>query len=93
MKRVKTIISISIVLFSLCNIYSCREDEMDIIPENKTSVVKTNQERNFESKKTDSSNATTNLLFDENGNQIADPPPRDKDQWRIPSQEILGQRK
>ena len=86
MKRVKTVISISIILFSLCSSYSCRADEMDIVPENRTLVENINQGSHLEKSGTDSAQTKTAPLFDENGNPIADPPPRDKDQWRHKSQ-------
>ena len=81
MNTTKTIISISIVLFALSSIYSCRQDEMDIVPNNE-SLVSAEKKNNVSSKSGDTLQASENLHNDQGGSEVADPPQKDKDQWR-----------
>jgi len=76
-----TVISLSIILFSLCALQSCKQNEMDLAPENNSLVEKEYQQKVYLKKESDSMQTKTNLHFDENGNVIPDPPPKDKDQW------------
>ncbi|WP_124535610.1 hypothetical protein [Chryseobacterium sp. KBW03] len=78
----KTIISISIILFSLCSMESCRQDEMDMAPENTSLVQKGKQKTTYQKTENDTVKTASNLQLDESGVEIADPPPKDKDQWR-----------
>lgn len=75
-----TVISISIILFTLCALQSCRQDEMDIVPKSKSLAEKENQQKLY--LENDTLQTTSNLSFDVNGNEIKDPPPKDKDQWK-----------
>lgn len=77
-----TVISLSIILFSLFAAQSCRQDEMDIAPENNSLVEKEYQQKVYLKTASDTMHTTANYHFDENGNIIPDPPPKDKDQWR-----------
>jgi hypothetical protein len=54
---------------------------MDQRPENNSLAEKENQQKLYLKTEKDTMQ-TTNLHFDENGNEIKDPPPRDKDQWK-----------
>ncbi|WP_157761366.1 hypothetical protein [Chryseobacterium camelliae] len=78
----KTVISISIILFSLCSTESCRQDEMDMAPENTSLVQKGKQKTTYQKTENDTVKTASNLQFDDSGVEIADPPPKDKDQWR-----------
>ncbi|PUV24403.1 hypothetical protein [Sphingobacterium athyrii] len=80
MKKTK-VISLSIILLSLSVLHSCRQDEMDIAPENNNLVEKEYQEKVHLKTENDSTQTTASLYFDEKGNEIVDPPPKDKDQW------------
>lgn len=77
-----TVISISVILFTLCTMHSCRQDEMDLRPENNNLAEKENQQKLYLKTEKDSMKTTSDLHFDENGNEIKDPPPKDKDQWK-----------
>ncbi len=77
-----TVISISVILFTLCTLQSCRQDEMDLGPENNSLAEKENQQKLYLKTEKDTMQTTSNLYFDENGNEIKDPPPKDKDQWK-----------
>ncbi|WP_353151558.1 hypothetical protein [Chryseobacterium sp.] len=77
-----TVISISIILFTLSALQSCRQDEMDLRPENNRLAQKENKQKLFLKTENDTLQTTANLQFDENGNEIKDPPPKDKDQWK-----------
>ncbi len=72
-----------IILLSVCVLQSCRQDEMDITPEHHHLVEKTSRQRLYLKTENDTMNATSNFTFDENGNEIVDPPPKDKDQWKF----------
>ncbi|MGG7466769.1 hypothetical protein [Chryseobacterium arthrosphaerae] len=45
-----TVISISIILFSLCTLQSCRQDEMEIVPEKNSLAEKENQQALFKNR-------------------------------------------
>ncbi|WP_333621043.1 hypothetical protein [Sphingobacterium multivorum] len=77
-----TVISISIILFTLCALQSCRQDEMDIVPESSSLAEKENQQKLYLKTENDTLQTTSNLSFDVDGNEIKDPPPKDKDQWK-----------
>ncbi|WP_123868082.1 hypothetical protein [Chryseobacterium lactis] len=77
-----TVISISIILFTLCTLQSCRQDEMDIVPESKSLAEKENQQKLYLKTENDTLQTASNLSFDVDGNEIKDPPPKDKDQWK-----------
>lgn len=77
-----TVISISIILFTLCALQSCRQDEMDLVPESNSLVEKENQQKLYLKTENDTLQTTSNLSFDVDGNEIKDPPPKDKDQWK-----------
>ncbi|WP_241282645.1 hypothetical protein [Chryseobacterium timonianum] len=77
-----TVISISIILFTLCGLQSCRQDEMDLVPESNSLVEKENQQKLYLKTENDTLQTTSNLSFDVDGNEIKDPPPKDKDQWK-----------
>ncbi len=77
-----TVISISIILFTLCALQSCRQDEMDIVPESKSLAEKENQQKLYLKTENDTLQTASNLSFDVDGNEIKDPPPKDKDQWK-----------
>ncbi|WP_312336265.1 hypothetical protein [Sphingobacterium sp.] len=77
-----TVISISIILFTLCALQSCRQDEMDIVPESNSLAEKENQQKLYLKTENDTLQTTSNLSFDVDGNEIKDPPPKDKDQWK-----------
>ncbi|WP_394678734.1 hypothetical protein [uncultured Sphingobacterium sp.] len=77
-----TVISISIILFSLCTLQSCRQDEMEIVPEKNSLAQKENQQKLYLKTENDTLQTTSNLSFDADGNEIKDPPPKDKDQWK-----------
>ncbi|WP_156167757.1 hypothetical protein [Sphingobacterium sp. Ag1] len=77
-----TVISISVILFTLCALQSCRQDEMDIAPETSSLAEKENQQNLYLKTETDSLQTSSDLQFDGDGNEIKDPPPKDKDQWR-----------
>ncbi|MCL1666548.1 hypothetical protein M2T82_00580 [Elizabethkingia ursingii] len=77
-----TIISISVIIFTLSTMQSCRDNEIDPEPENKVLSEKIRTEN--VNKKTDSDSLQTapTYLVGENGNETADPPPKDRDQWK-----------
>lgn len=77
-----TVISISVILFILCTLQSCRQDGMDFGPENNRLVEKEYQQKLYLKTEKDTMQTTSNLQFDEDGNEIKDPPPKDKDQWK-----------
>ncbi|WP_286770930.1 hypothetical protein [Sphingobacterium sp. 40-24] len=77
-----TVISISVILFTLCTLQSCRQDEMDLRPESNSLAEKESQQKLYLQTEKDTMQTTSNLYFDENGNEIKDPPPKDKDQWK-----------
>lgn len=77
-----TVISISIILFTLCALQSCRQDEMDIVPESNSLAEKENQQKLYLKTENDTLQTASNLSFDVDGNEIKDPPPKDKDQWK-----------
>ncbi|WON94339.1 hypothetical protein [Sphingobacterium sp. UGAL515B_05] len=77
-----TVISILIILFTLCALQSCRQDEMDLVPESNSLVEKENQQKLYLKTENDTLQTTSNLSFDVDGNEIKDPPPKDKDQWK-----------
>ncbi|EFK36068.1 MULTISPECIES: hypothetical protein [Chryseobacterium] len=77
-----TVISISIILFILCTLQSCRQDEMEIVPEENSLAEKENQQKLYLKTENDTLQTTSNLSFDADGNEIKDPPPKDKDQWK-----------
>lgn len=77
-----TVISISVILFTLCTLQSCREDEMVLIPESNSLAEKENQQNLYLKTETDSLQVPLDLQFDGDGNEIKDPPPKDKDQWK-----------
>lgn len=77
-----SVISISIILLALYSLQSCRQDNMDTVPENNSLVEKEHQQKLSLKSTHDSLATTSELQFDENGHEIADPPPKDKDQWR-----------
>ena len=55
---------------------------METLPENNSLVEKEYQQKLSLKSANDSVVITSEIKFDENGNEIADPPPKDKDQWR-----------
>ncbi|MDQ1805023.1 hypothetical protein RAH57_13570 [Chryseobacterium sp. CKR4-1] len=77
-----TVISISIILFTLCALQSCRQDEMQIVPEGNRLAEKENQQKLYLKTENDTLQTTSNLSFDVDGNEIKDPPQKDKDQWK-----------
>lgn len=77
-----SVISISIILVALYSLQSCRQDNMDTSTENNSLVEKEYQQKLSLKSVNDSIVTTSEIKFDENGNEIADPPPKDKDQWR-----------
>jgi len=81
MKKTK-IISISIILVSLYALQSCRQEEMDQIPENDLSVEKNYTKKEYMKNENDSLKSNSVVQFDEHGNEIIDPPPKDRDQWK-----------
>lgn len=62
--------------------HSCRQDEMDLRPENSNLAEKEIQQKHYLKTEKDTMKTTSDLHFDENGNEIKDPPPKDKDQWK-----------
>lgn len=54
---------------------------MDIVPNNE-SVINTEKKNNVSNKSGDTLQASENLHNDQGGSQVADPPQKDKDQWR-----------
>ncbi|WP_426477518.1 hypothetical protein ACP3T3_20205 [Chryseobacterium sp. CBSDS_008] len=77
-----TVISISVVLITLCILQSCRQDEMDVAPERNSVVEKEIQQNLYLKTEKDTLQISSNTYLDENGNEIKDPPPKDKDQWK-----------
>lgn len=55
---------------------------MDKAPENTNLVQKEIQKTTYQKTESDTVKTTSNLQFDDSGVEIADPPPKDKDQWR-----------
>lgn len=79
-----TVISITIMLFSFCALQACREYEMDIEPDHGNQASKEYRQRMYQKIEADSVKAPV-LYFDGKESQVADPPPKDKDQWRYKS--------
>lgn len=77
-----TVISISIILFALYSLQSCRETEMDQVPESNVSVEKKYTKKEYMKTENDSLQSDSVVQFDEHGNEIIDPPPKDRDQWK-----------
>lgn len=78
----KTVISIALILFSVCALQSCRQDEMELAPENTSLVPKGKQETTYQKRENDTVKTVANVQLDDTGVAIADPPPKDKDQWK-----------
>lgn len=77
-----TIISIAIILFSLCTFQSCRQDETEMVPEYTSLERNDKQEMTYLKTEKDTVKTAANLHLDHSGVAIADPPPKDKDQWK-----------
>lgn len=90
MKTSKKIISSSIIIYALCTVFSCGESEADIIPNHNILAEKEAAVKLINKSTNDSVHSGSNLKLDENGNEITDPPQKDKDQWRQQSANILG---
>lgn len=55
---------------------------MEIVPERNSLAEKENQQKIYLKTENDTLQTTSNLNFDAYGNEIKDPPPKDKDQWK-----------
>lgn len=53
---------------------SCRQDEMDMAPENTRLVQKEKQKTTYQKTENDTVKTASNLQFDDSGVEIADPP-------------------
>lgn len=80
-----TVISISVILFALHSLQSCRQDEMDMMPENNTLASKKYQQKIYHKTEKDSIQTTSEFSSDDSEFEIDDPPPKDKDQWKLVS--------
>lgn len=66
----------------LCTVQSCERDDMNLAPEISNLGNKENKQNlSFKTEK-DTLQTTSNILLDHDGNEIKDPPPKDKDQWK-----------
>jgi hypothetical protein len=55
---------------------------MDMAPENTSLVQKEKQKTTYQKTENDTVKTASNLQFNDSGVEVADPPPKDKDQWR-----------
>lgn len=78
----KTVISISVFIFMLCTVQSCERDDMNLAPEISNLGSKGSKQNLLLKAEKDTLQMTTNILLDRDGNEIKDPPPKDKDQWK-----------
>lgn len=70
------------MLFTLFTVQSCRQDENELVPDRNSLVKKKDQQKLYLKTANDTLKTTSNLSFDADGNEIKDPPPKDKDQWK-----------
>jgi len=81
MKR--TIISITMILITICNLQSCRDYDRDQIEETKNPAMEKTM-KNFSLEKNSDSIKTTNQenYTGSDNNPLFDPPPKDRNQWK-----------
>lgn len=70
------------IFFSLCAMKSCREQEIDLLPEKADPAEKIHYEKVYMKTEKDSVESPRELYLDGNGNEVFDPPPKDRDQWK-----------